>query len=98
VKHQIGRSKIASANREVQASTVETLEGGQSADPRHRPWGAGIVVNGFTPVGFASHPTARDNALVIGLIVAMVALWAMLVETDLRKWMSDWMHRHHVLR
>jgi hypothetical protein len=26
-------------------------------------------------LGFASHPTARDNSLVIGRIVAMMALW-----------------------
>jgi hypothetical protein len=36
--------------------------------------------------------------VVVGSLVAGIALWLMLVETDLRKWMTDWMHQHHVLR
>jgi hypothetical protein len=49
-------------------------------------------------LGFTSQVTARNNSMVVGFLVAAVALWAMLIETDLRKWMSDWMHEHHVLR
>jgi hypothetical protein len=63
----------------------------------HAALGLWLMVSPWV-LGFASHPTARNNSLAIGLIVAMTALWAMLVETDLRKSMSDWMHQHHVLR
>ena len=63
----------------------------------HAALGLWLMVSPWV-LGFASHPTARNNSLVVGLIVATTALWAMLVETDLRKWMSDWMHEHHVLR
>jgi hypothetical protein len=63
----------------------------------HAALGLWLMVSPWV-LGFASHPTARNNSLVIGLVVAMTALWAMLVETDLRKSMSDWMHQHHVFR
>jgi hypothetical protein len=49
-------------------------------------------------VGFAAHGTARTNSIVVGFFVAVLALWAMVVDTDLRKWMDDWMHEHHLLR
>jgi len=31
-------------------------------------------------------------------LVAVLALWTMAVDTDLRKWMGDWMHQHHLPR
>jgi hypothetical protein len=49
-------------------------------------------------LGFAAHMTARTNSIVVGFCVAVLALWAMVVDTDLRKWMDDWMHQHHLLR
>jgi hypothetical protein len=49
-------------------------------------------------LGFAAHMTARTNSIVVGLLVVVLALWAMVVDTDLRKWMDEWMHQHHLLR
>jgi hypothetical protein len=49
-------------------------------------------------LGFAAHVTARTNSVVVGFCVTVLALWAMVVDTDLRKWMGDWMHEHHLLR
>jgi len=49
-------------------------------------------------LGFAAHATARTNSIVVGFLVTVLALWAMVVDTDLRKWMGDWMHEHHLLR
>ncbi len=49
-------------------------------------------------LGFAAHMTARTNSIVVGFLVAALALWAMVVDTDLRKWMGEWMHEHHLLR
>lgn len=47
-------------------------------------------------LGFAAHMAARTNSVVIGFLVAVLALWAMVVDTDLRKWMGAWMHQHHL--
>jgi hypothetical protein len=74
---------------------AEILEATQ--DIVHAALGLWLMVLPWV-LGFASRPTARNNCLVVGLIVAIMALWAMLVETDLRKWMSDRLHQHHVLR
>jgi hypothetical protein len=49
-------------------------------------------------LGFAAHMTARNNSVIVGFLVTVLALWAMVVDTDLRKWMGDWMHQHHLLR
>jgi len=49
-------------------------------------------------LGFAAHMTARTNSVVVGFLVAALALWTMVVDTDLRKWMDEWMHEHHLLR
>ena len=49
-------------------------------------------------LGFAAQVTARTNSIVVGFFVAVLALWAMVVDMDLRKWMDDWMHEHHLLR
>jgi len=49
-------------------------------------------------LGFAAHMTVRTNSIVVGFLVAALALWSMVVDTDLRKWMGDWMHQHHLLR
>jgi hypothetical protein len=32
------------------------------------------------------------------LITVLGALWATMVDADLRKWVDDWMHEHHLLR
>ena len=49
-------------------------------------------------LGFAAHMAARTNSIVVGFLVAALALWTMVVDTDLRKWMGEWMHEHHLLR
>lgn len=49
-------------------------------------------------LGFAAEMTVRTNSLAVGFCVAVLALWAMVVDTDLRKWMDAWMHQHHLLR
>lgn len=49
-------------------------------------------------LGFAAHMTARTNSITVGFFVAVLALWSMVVDTDLRKWMDAWMHQHHLLR
>jgi hypothetical protein len=49
-------------------------------------------------LGFAAHMTARTNSIAVGFLVAVLALWSMVVDTDLRKWMDAWMHQHHLLR
>jgi TRAP-type uncharacterized transport system fused permease subunit len=48
--------------------------------------------------GFAADTVERSNSIIIGLLVTVLALWATVVDADLRKWMEDWMHRHHRLR
>jgi hypothetical protein len=49
-------------------------------------------------LGFASHAIERSNSIVTGFLVAVLALWATVVDADLRKWVDDWMHEHHLLR
>jgi hypothetical protein len=49
-------------------------------------------------LGFAAQVTERSNSIIVGFFVAVLALWAMVVDADLRKWMNDWMHQHHLLR
>ncbi len=49
-------------------------------------------------LGYAAEMTVRTNSLAVGFCVAALALWAMVVDTDLRKWMDAWMHQHHLLR
>jgi SPW repeat len=49
-------------------------------------------------LGFAAHMTERSNSIITGFLVAVLALWAMVIDADLRKWMDDWMHEHHLLR
>jgi putative effector of murein hydrolase LrgA (UPF0299 family) len=49
-------------------------------------------------LGFATHMTARNNAVAVGFSVAALALWAMVVDTVVRKWMDDWIHEHHLTR
>jgi hypothetical protein len=49
-------------------------------------------------LGYAAYVAERSNSVIIGLVVAALSLWAMVVDADLRKWMDDWMHQHHLLR
>lgn len=49
-------------------------------------------------LGFSTHTAERSNSVIIGLLVTILSLWAMVVDADLRKWMDDWMHQHHLLR
>lgn len=66
-------------------------------DVAHAALGLWLIVSPWA-LGFASHMTARNNSIIVGFFVTVMALWAMVVETDLRRWMGDWMHQHHVLR
>jgi hypothetical protein len=68
-----------------------------SQDIAHAALGLWLIASPWV-LGFASHPIARDNSVIVGAFVAGIALWLMLVETDLRKSMTDWMDQHHVLR
>jgi len=38
---------------------------------------------------FAAHAPARNSTLVAGIVVAGIALWAMLVDIDVRQWMHE---------
>ena len=49
-------------------------------------------------LGFAAQVTERSNSIIVGFFVAALALWATVVDADLRKWMNDWMHQHHLPR
>ena len=49
-------------------------------------------------LGFAAHMTERSNSVIVGFLVTALALWATVVDGDLRKWVDDWMHQHHLLR
>jgi hypothetical protein len=42
--------------------------------------------------------TERSNSIITGFLVTVLALWATVVDADLRKWMDDWMHEHRLLR
>jgi TRAP-type uncharacterized transport system fused permease subunit len=49
-------------------------------------------------LGFAVTVTERSNSLITGCFVAALALWAAVVDADLRRWMGDRMHEHHLPR
>ena len=49
-------------------------------------------------LGFTAQVTERSNSIIVGFLVAVLALWATVVDADLRKWMGDWMHQHHLPR
>jgi hypothetical protein len=49
-------------------------------------------------LGFATHMTARSNAVAVGIVVAALASWAMVVDGVVRKWMDYWIHEHHLTR
>ncbi len=66
-------------------------------DVAHAALGLWLIVSPWA-LGFASLMSARNNSIIVGFFVIVMALWAMVVETDLRRWMGDWMHEHHVLR
>jgi hypothetical protein len=46
-------------------------------------------------LGFAAHMTERSNSIIVGFLVAVLGLWAMVVDADLRKWIGNWMLEHH---
>jgi SPW repeat-containing protein len=48
-------------------------------------------------LGFTQAPE-RSNSVIVGFLVAALALWATAVDAHLRKWVDDWMHQHHLLR
>lgn len=43
-------------------------------------------------MGFADQSTATANAVVLGVLVVAFALWAMLQDADVKKWLEQ--HRH----
>jgi hypothetical protein len=49
-------------------------------------------------LGFAAHGIERSNSVVVGFLVAVLALWATVVDADVRKRVDDWRHQHHILR
>jgi len=68
-----------------------------SQDMAHAVLGLWLLSSPWV-LGFASHMTARNNSIIVGFVVFVMSLWAMVLDTDLRKWMGDWMHQHHLLR
>ena len=46
-------------------------------------------------LGFTAYPTERANSVIVGTLVVFLALWAMAVDGDLRRWMDNRMHHHH---
>jgi len=48
-------------------------------------------------LGFATHGAERSNSVLIGFLITVLALWATVVDADLRKWVDDWVHRHQLL-
>ena len=53
-------------------------------------------------LGFATHMTARvtarSDAVAVGIVVAALASWAMVVDGVVRQWMDDWIQEHHLTR
>jgi hypothetical protein len=49
-------------------------------------------------LGFATHMTARSDAVAVGIVVAALASWAIVVDAVVRKWVDDWIHEHHLTR
>jgi len=49
-------------------------------------------------LGFAAHATERSNSVIVGFLVTALALWATVVDANLRKWVDNWMHQHRLLR
>lgn len=43
---------------------------------------------------FSAHTAASASTMLIGLLVTIFALWAMALDTDVRRWM----HEHHLMR
>jgi steroid 5-alpha reductase family enzyme len=50
----------------------------------------------FSPwiLGFETHIAPRNSTVVAGILVAGLALWAMTLDIDMRRWMHD----HHLIR
>ncbi len=49
-------------------------------------------------LGFSAHVAERSNSVVVGLAIAVSALWALIADTDLRHTMSHWVHQRRALR
>jgi hypothetical protein len=49
-------------------------------------------------LGFAAHVTERSNSVIVGILVAALALWATVVDAGLRKWVDERMQQRHMLR
>jgi len=66
----------------------------------HRAWeevvnillGLALIVSPWV-LSFSEQTTPMTNAVVVGLIVTALAVWAMLTETSVQKW---WHERHQV--
>jgi hypothetical protein len=66
----------------------------------HRAWeevvnillGVALIVSPWV-LAFSDQSTPMTNAVVVGIIVTALALWAMLTETSVQKW---WHERHQV--
>jgi hypothetical protein len=52
--------------------------------------GAWLIVSPWA-LGFASHRSAMLNAVIVGAVVMLLAIWAMARDQDVRKWWHD----HH---
>jgi TRAP-type uncharacterized transport system fused permease subunit len=59
--------------------------------------GIWLVVSPWV-LDFSAHATERSNSVIVGCLVTFLALWATVVDANLRKWVDNWMHQHHLLR
>jgi hypothetical protein len=66
-------------------------------DGGHAALGLWLMVSPWV-LEFSANMTARTNAVSVGFLVAVLALWAMVMDSGLRQWMDDWMHQHHLIR
>jgi hypothetical protein len=47
---------------------------------------------------FSGHATERSNSVIVGCLVTALALWATVVDANLRKWVDNWMRQRRPLR
>lgn len=52
--------------------------------------GLGLAVSPWA-LGFADHETATSNAVIVGILIAAFAIWAMVRDTSVQSW---WQKRH----
>jgi SPW repeat len=49
-------------------------------------------------LGFSTQVTERSNSVITGCIIAVVALWAMVIDADLHTWVDHRIQQRRILR